>query len=310
MEFRSIGSLAVSAVGLGCNNFGMRLDRGATRAVIDAALDAGITFLDTADIYGSTDSETFIGEAIRGRRDRLIIATKFGMQIGDDEEKQGGSPRWVNQAVDDSLRRLQVDHIDLYQMHRPDPAVPVAETLDALDAVVKSGKVREIGHSNFSGEQIDEAESVARDRDVARFVCAQNRYSLVHREVEQDVLPAVERVGLAFLPYFPLASGLLTGKYRRGRPFPEGARLASVPPERAARFASEEAFDLVESLIDLGERHGRSILDIAFGWLLAKPPVASVIAGATSPTQIEANVAAAARPLAPELLAEVETLLT
>ena len=223
MEHRSIGSLRVSLVGLGCNNFGMRIDAAATERVVHAALDAGINFFDTADIYGTTKSEEFLGRALAGRRDRAIIATKFGMAV--DDQRKGARPEYVRQACDDSLRRLGTDHIDLYQLHQPDPNVPIADTLGAMDDLVKAGKVREIGCSNFSAEQLDEAARATKP-GAARFVSVQNEYSLLHREPERSVLPACERLGLAFLPFFPLASGLLTGKFEPGKPAPADSRLS------------------------------------------------------------------------------------
>ena len=213
MDHRSIGSLRVSVVGLGCNNFGMRIDATASERVVHAALDAGINFFDTADIYGSTKSEEFLGRALAGRRDRAIVATKFGMAV--DEQRKGARPEYVTRACDDSLRRLGVDHIDLYQLHQPDPSVPIADTLGALDGLVKAGKVREIGCSNFSADQLEEAERATKP-NASQFVSVQNEYSLLHREPERSVLPACERLRLAFLPFFPLASGLLTGKLEPG----------------------------------------------------------------------------------------------
>jgi aryl-alcohol dehydrogenase-like predicted oxidoreductase len=217
MDTRRIGSLAVSVVGLGCNNFGMRIDEADSARVVHAALDAGITFFDTADIYGSTQSEVFLGRALAGRRDAAVIATKFGMKV--DAGREGARPDYVRRAADDSLRRLGTDHIDLYQLHRPDPAVPIADTLGALEDLVRAGKVREIGCSNFSAEQLRDARAAC-EPGAAQFVSVQNELSLLHREAEREVLPECGRLGLKFLPYFPLASGLLTGKYRRGEPAP------------------------------------------------------------------------------------------
>src|SRR5215212_2996014 len=229
MNTRRIGSLEVSVVGLGCNNFGRRLDIDATKAVVDAALDAGITFFDTADVYGGTKSEEYLGGALGRRREDIVLATKFGSAV--DEQRKGARPEYVRRAAEDSLRRLGTDHIDLYQLHTPDPEVPIGETLGALDELVKAGKVREIGCSNFSAEQLREAEEAARE-GAARFVSVQNEYSLLHREPEQDVLPECERREIAFIPYFPLANGLLTGKYRRGQAAPAGSRLDSGRGER------------------------------------------------------------------------------
>lgn len=291
MERRSIGSLQVSVVGLGCNNLGMRLDEEASIRVVHAAIDAGVSLFDTADIYGDTRSEEFLGRAVAGRRDEVVIASKFGMRVQEDPARSGASAAWVARAVEDSLRRLGIERIDLYQLHRPDPATPIEETLGALDELVRAGKVGEIGHSNLSGEQMREAERTAAARGTARFVCAQNRYSLLAREAEDDVLPACAELGLAFLPYFPLASGMLTGKYRRGEA--ASTRLGSVPAERAAAILSERNFTVVERLEAWAADHGRTVLDLAIAWLAATSPVASVIAGATTPEQVERNVAAA-----------------
>jgi aryl-alcohol dehydrogenase-like predicted oxidoreductase len=306
---RRIGSLNVSLVGLGCNNFGMTLDYGGSERVIDAALDAGITFFDTADIYGGTTSETFIGRALRGRRTRVVVATKFGMRV--DEGKQGARPEYVRQAAEDSLRRLATDYIDLYQLHQPDPSVPIADTLGALDELVRAGKVREIGCSNMSVDQLRDAHAAATGnasgaadaRRRAQFVSVQNEYSLLHRDPEPDVLPECERLGLAFLPYFPLASGLLTGKYKRHEPAPAGTRLAHG--WAASRFMSDTRLGVVERLTEYASAHGHTMLELAVSWLASHPAVASVIAGATSPEQIRANAAAAGWPLTSAERAEV-----
>ena len=302
MDHRSIGALRVSVVGLGCNNFGMRIDAAATERVVHAALDAGITFFDTADIYGATKSEEFLGRALAGRRDRAIVATKFGMAV--DDERKGARPEYVKRACDDSLRRLGTNHIDLYQLHQPDPGVPIADTLGAMDDLVKAGKVREIGCSNFSAEQLDEAER-ATQPGAARFVSVQNEYSLLHREPEKSVLPACARLGLAFLPYFPLASGLLTGKLEPGRPAPADSRLSLT---WTSRFTTEKNVAVAEQLKALAARHRHTLLELAFSWLLSKSPVASVIAGATSPEQVRANAAAVNWSLTKEDLAEIDRL--
>jgi aryl-alcohol dehydrogenase-like predicted oxidoreductase len=295
METRRIGSLTVSLAGLGCNNFGGRLDEAATREVVSAALDAGITFFDTADIYGGTRSEEFLGRALAGRRDRVVIATKFGHEI--DADHRGARPEYVRRAADASLRRLGTDRIDLYQLHRPDPAVPIADTLGALDELVKAGKVVEIGCSNFSVEQIREAEVEVRP-GAAGLVSVQNQFSLLHREPESGVLAECERAGLAFLPYFPLASGLLTGKYRKGRPPPAGTRIQAS--ERYARLLTEHSLDIVEWLLAFAESHGHTLLELACSWLASHGVVASVIAGATSPAQVRANAGAVGWRLGPE----------
>ena len=300
MENRKIGSLDVSIIGLGCNNFGWRLDYDRTVAVVDAALDAGINFLDTADIYGGTESEEFLGRALEGRRDRVVLATRFGMKV--DEQRQGAKPDYARRACEDSLRRLRTDRIDLYQLHQPDPSTPIADTLGALDELVRSGKVREIGCSNFSVEQLREAKAAAGQG--AKFISAQNEYSLLHREPEREVLAECEREGLAFLPFFPLAGGMLTGKYRRGQPLPENTRLSKGSP----RFLNDKNLAITEELANFAASRGHSLLELAFSWLLSHPPVASVIAGATSPEQVQANVKAAGWRLTPADLAEIDKL--
>jgi aryl-alcohol dehydrogenase-like predicted oxidoreductase len=280
------GGPEVSVVGLGTNNFGRRCDYEQTLAVVDAALDAGVTLLDTADIYGQGRSEEFIGRALESRRDRVRIATKFGSEMDERPEERRGNPDYIQWAVEGSLRRLRTDVIDVYQMHVPDPLTPIEETLGALNDLVHDGKVRWIGSSNFSSEQIEAAEEVSRGAGFHRFVSVQNEYSFAEREAEDDVLPACERLEIGFLPYFPLASGLLTGKYRRGEVATEG-RLAGreIPAER---------WDRVEALRRYADERGVSLLDVAVGGLLAMPAVTSVIAGATTPDQVRANVAAGA----------------
>jgi aryl-alcohol dehydrogenase-like predicted oxidoreductase len=304
MDTRRIGSLEVSVVGLGCNNFGRRLDSGATSAVVDAALDAGVDFFDTADVYGGTKSEEFLGRALSRRRDEVVLATKFGAQV--DEQRKGAKPEYVAQAVEDSLRRLRTDRIDLYQLHRPDPEVPIEDTLGALDELVRVGKVREIGCSNFSAEQLRAAERVTPD-GAARFVSVQNEYSILHREPERDVLPECERLGIAFIPYFPLVSGLLTGKYRQGQPAPEGSRLQSG---RGDSLLTDRNLSVVEELIEFSESRGHTILELAFSWLLTRSAVVSVIAGATSSEQARSNAAAAGWRLTDEELAEIDSIVS
>jgi len=304
MEKRRIGSLQVSVVGLGCNNFGWRLDADATAKVVHAALDAGVNFLDTADIYGGTKSEEYLGKALRGRREQVVVATKFGMKV--DEQRQGAKPAYVRQAAEDSLRRLATDYIDLYQLHQPDAETPIADTLGALNELVKAGKVREIGCSNFSAQQIEEAKAAV-PPGAARFVSVQNEYSLLHREPEREVLPECERRGLAFLPYFPLANGLLTGKYRAGRPAPQGTRISTQ--ERFGKLLNERNLEVAEGLIRFAEARGHTILELAFSWLLAHPVVASVIAGATSEQQVRSNAGAAGWKLTPADLAEIDRIL-
>ena len=303
METRRIGSLEVSVVGLGCNNFGWRIDAGASAATVNAALDAGINFFDTADIYGAGQSEEFLGQALGPRRNGVLIATEFGMKM--DEHRLGARPEYVRQAAEDSLRRLGTDRIDLYQLHQPDPQVPIAETLGALDDLVRAGKVREIGCSNFSGDQLHAAEAAVR-KGGARFVSVQNQYSMVDREPETDVIPECVREGIAFLPYFPLANGLLTGKYRRGQPLPEGSRARDG---FGPKVFTDENLALVESLTEFAAGRGRSMLELAVSWLAAQPAVASVIAGAKSPEQVKANASAAGWRLTEADLAAIEAML-
>jgi aryl-alcohol dehydrogenase-like predicted oxidoreductase len=303
METRKIGSLKVTTVGLGGNNFGGRIDSKATRAVVDATLDVGINFIDTADIYGGTKSEEFLGLALDGRREKVVLATKFGMKV--DEKRKGARPDYVRRACEDSLRRLRTDRIDLYQLHQPDPDTPIGDTLAALDKLVRAGKVREIGCSNFSAEQIREAHDLPR-YGAASFVSVQNEYSLLHREPESEVLPECERLGLAFIPYFPLASGMLTGKYTRGGPTAKG-RL-SEPGMSGDRFLNDRNRRVVEKLADFAESRGHTLLELAFSWLLGHPAVASVIAGATKPEQVRANAQSAVWRLTEEEMAEVDRI--
>jgi aryl-alcohol dehydrogenase-like predicted oxidoreductase len=300
MRRRTLGDRGpeVTVVGLGTNNFGARCDLEQTRAVIDAALEEGITLFDTADIYSQGRSESYIGEVLEGRRDRVLLATKFGKPMDDGPGVPRGSRDYIRWAVEGSLRRLRTDTIDLYQMHEPDPVTPIDETLGALNELVQEGKVRFIGSSNYSAEQIEEADRVARDRGFARFVAAQNHYSFVHREIEDDVLPACERLGIGMLPFFPLASGLLTGKYERGAKAAEG-RLAG-------REIPDGQFDTVEALQRFADERGVSLLEVAIGGLLEMPAVSSVIAGATKPEQVRANVKAGAwEPTADDVAALV-----
>ena len=304
MEHRRIGSLQVSLVGLGCNNFGRKLDGKGTREVVAAALDAGITFFDTADMYGDTRSEQYLGRALGARRQDVVVATKFGWEL--DEQRKGAAPAYIRRAVEDSLRRLGTDRIDLYQLHKPDPSVPIADTLGALGELVEAGKVLEIGCSNFSLAQLREAAAAAAP-GAARFVSVQNEYSLMKREAEQEVLPECERTGMAFLPFFPLASGLLSGKYRLGRPAPEGGRIA--PDSRYGFWLELENLRRVEGLIAFAEGRGRSLLELAISWLVRWRPVASVIAGATTPEQVRANAGAAGWRMTPAELAEIDRIL-
>ena len=302
MQTRNLGAGGpeVSVVGLGTNNFGRRCDYDRTLAVIDAALDAGITLFDTADIYGQGMSEDYIGRALEGRRDRIVLATKFGAPMDERAEDSPGRREYIRWAVEGSLRRLRTDVIDVYQQHRPDTSTPIDETLGALNELVDEGKVRWIGSSNVSAEQIEAAEQVARERGTARFVSVQNHYSLIDREAEDDVLPACERLGLGFLPYFPLASGLLTGKYRRGEKATEG-RLAGLE-------IADARWDRAEALQAFADARGIALLDVAISGLAAQQAVSSVIAGATKPEQVRANVAAGAWKPRTDDLEELRTL--
>ena len=300
MEHRRIGSLEVSVIGVGCNNFGWRLDADATAAVVHAALDAGIDFFDTAELYGDGLSEEYLGRALRGRRQSVVIASKFGYKTAPSNRR--GHPANVRRAADASLQRLGTDYIDLFQLHSPDPTVPIADTLGALDEVVQQGKVREIGCSNFSAAQLEEAARTVKP-GAARFVSVQNEYSLMHREPEADVLPECARLGLAFIPYYPLASGLLTGKYRRGEPLPKGTRLAE-----GSGMLADENLAAVEELIQFAESKGHTLLELAIAWLLAHPSVASVIAGATKAEQVRGNAAAAQWRLSEDERAAVDAL--
>jgi aryl-alcohol dehydrogenase-like predicted oxidoreductase len=287
-EREVVPGLTVSVVGVGCNNFGWRLDQGKVQDVVDEAIDCGITLFDTAESYGDGESEEFLGRAIRGRRDRVVIATKFGWGRGrDDNSIARGRREYLRNAIEGSLQRLGVEYVDLYQYHRPDGVTPIEETLGAMSELVDEGKVRFIGSSNFSAGQVEEADSLAAARGFARFVTAQNRYSWLVRDAEADLIPACERLGVSLLPYFPLASGLLTGKYRRGAPEPEGTRLSG------RLEVSDEEWSRIEALERFGAEHGLSLLEAAIGWLAAQPVVCSVITGAMSPVQMRANAAAA-----------------
>ena len=308
MEHRRLGNsgLQVSEVGLGCNNFGQRLDEAGTRAVVDAAIDVGIDFFDTADMYGSQLSEVYLGKALRGRRDDFIVATKCGFPMGPGPHNRGASRRYVISAVEASLRRLDTDYIDLFQIHLPDPLTPIDEPLRALDDCIRQGKIRYAGCSNFAGWQIADAHWTALRDHLNPFVTAQNHMNLLERDVLREVIPACDRFELGMLPFFPLASGLLTGKYQRGVPAPEGTRLAGA---RAARALSEDNFDRVEKLDAFARERDRSLLELAFGWLLSFPVVSSVIAGATRPEQAKANVEASTMRLDADEMKEVDELL-
>jgi aryl-alcohol dehydrogenase-like predicted oxidoreductase len=300
--------LKVSEIGLGCNNFGGRIDQAGTTAVIDAALEHGVTFFDTADVYGGRGkSEELMGNALKGKRHQVVLATKFASPMGEGPDKRGGSRRYIMDAVEASLKRLKTDYLDLYQMHQPDQDTPIGETLDALDDLVTQGKVRYIGNSNFTGWMIADADWTAKNEHLNRFVSAQNNYSLLERRVEHEVTPACERFGLGMLPYFPLASGLLSGKYTRGEAPPEGTRLANFGP-RAAAALKDENFDRLDRLTGWAQERGHTLLELAFAWLLGHPVVSSVIAGATKPEQVAANAVTAGWKLTPAEVAEVTKL--
>jgi aryl-alcohol dehydrogenase-like predicted oxidoreductase len=311
MRYRPLGNsgLVVSVVGLGCNNFGRRLDVVRTRAVVDAALEAGVTLLDTAETYGGRgQSEELLGEVLAGRRDQVVLATKFGHQGADmgygPAAGAKGGRAYIRRAVEYSLRRLRTDYIDLYQIHTPDPVTPIEETLTALTELVQAGKVRYIGHSNFSGLRTAQAAAAARELGTAAFISAQNHWSLLERAAELDVVPAAIEYGLGVLPFFPLANGLLTGKIRRGVPAAEGTRLAGRDD-----YVTDEKLDKVEGLAQWAEQHGRSMLEVAIGALAAQPGCTSVIAGATSPDQVTANAAAGEWRPSAEDLAEIDKIV-
>lgn len=313
MEYRNLGAtgLKVSVVGLGCNNFGRRCDQSATSAVVDAAIDAGVNFFDTADVYGPGGlSEEYLGKALKKhQRDQVIVATKFANPMGEGDLMKGASRRYIMNAVENSLRRLDIDYIDLYQQHVPDASTPIEETLSALDDLVTQGKVRYLGHSNFSGWQIADAQWIAKSNHLQRFVTAQNLYSLMDRRIEREVIPACNNFDLGILPYFPLASGLLTGKYSRGEGAPDGTRLAAWG-ERGKSALSTQNFDMLDRLTNFAQEQGRSILELAMSWLATMPHISSVISGATSPEQVKQNSQAAAWRLSSDEMAKVAELST
>lgn len=304
MRYRQLGEsgLTVSVIGLGGNNFGGRLGLEETRGVVDAAIDCGVTLIDTADVYGNLGgSEELLGQVLPGRREHVVLATKFGMDMGDGTVARG-SRKYIRRAVEASLRRLRTDYIDLYQYHMPDGITPLEETLATLDELVTEGKVRYIGSSNFAGWQIADADWIARTRHRVRFISAQNHYSLLRRDVEREVIPSCVNRGIGVLPYFPLANGLLTGKYRRGQAPPRETRLVGRESE-----LTDDVFDKIESLERFGEKHGRSLLEVAVAGLAAMPAVASVIAGATKPEQVRTNAAAGEWELSPDELAKLQS---
>jgi aryl-alcohol dehydrogenase-like predicted oxidoreductase len=306
MRYRQLGEsgLTVSVVGLGGNNFGGRIGLEETRSVVDAAIDCGVTLVDTADIYGNRGgSEELLGQVLAGRREHIVLATKFGMDMGDGTVARG-SRAYIRRAVEASLRRLRTDYIDLYQYHHPDGLTPLEETLATLNDLVTEGKVRYIGSSNFTGWQIADADWIARTQHQARFVSAQNHYSLLHRDAEREVIPSCVKRGVGVLPYFPLANGLLTGKYRRGQAPPGGTRLAGHESELTG-----DVFDKLDALERFSEKRGHSLLDVAVAGLAAMPAVASVIAGATKPEQVQANVTAGEWELSPDELTRLRSIL-
>jgi len=308
MEYKNLGrsGLQVSAVGLGCNNFGMRIDLEQTKAVVGKALEVGINLFDTADIYGGRGkSEEFLGAALKGNRRNAVIATKFTGPMGEGPLWSGGSRRYIFEAVDDSLRRLGTDYIDLYQVHFPDAKTPIEETMRALDDVVRAGKVRYIGCSNFTGWQVVEAQWIAREGHLSPFVSAQNQYNLLDRRVERELMPACAKYGLGILPYFPLASGFLSGKYKHGEAPPEGTRLAAWGP-RGQAMLSDQNFDVLGRLEAFASARGHAMIDLAIGWLASHETVPCVISGATKPEQVEENARAAEWKLTAEEMAEVD----
>lgn len=310
MQLRRLGNsgLQVSLVGLGCNNFGARLDLEASRKVVHKALDLGITLLDTADVYGNRGgSEQQLGQILGDRRKDIVLATKFAMAMDDADIKKGASRRYIMNAVEDSLRRLKTDWIDLYQVHQLDPLTPIEETLRTLNDLIRQGKVRYIGCSNFPAWRVVEAQWTAQHRALDGFISCQDEYSLVLREPERDLLPAMQAYDLGLLPYFPLASGLLTGKYRRNAAMPEGARLTNTQ-RLADRYLTEANWTVAERLQDFCAKRNHSLLDLAFSWLAAQPAVSSVIAGATKPEQLEQNIRAVDWALTPEDLAEIDLI--
>jgi aryl-alcohol dehydrogenase-like predicted oxidoreductase len=310
MQKRKLGALGpeVSLVGLGTNNFGGRIDLAASRRVVDRAIDLGITLIDTADIYGNKGgSEEALGQILGARRKTIVLATKFGLPMDSAGKFRGASRQYIMQAVDASLRRLKTDWIDLYQLHRPDSQTPIDETLRALDDLVKAGKVRFIGCSNLSAAQLEEAHSVAARNHIASFICCQDEYSLLERELEKDLAPVISKYGLGLLPYFPLASGLLSGKYKQGAPLPVGSRLANDPP-RGGGVLNERNWRIVEALTAFAVARGHTLLELAMSWLASRPFVPSIIAGATTAEQVEQNVAAVNWPLSAADLAEIDRI--
>jgi aryl-alcohol dehydrogenase-like predicted oxidoreductase len=303
LEKRQLGSFHVSVVGLGCNNFGWRTDAAGTSKVVDAAIEAGVNFFDTADVYGGGKSEEYLGRALGSRRKNVIVATKFGLPM--DERRRGAKPAYIREAIEDSLRRLGTDYIDLYQLHRPDPETPIGDTLETLNDLVRAGKAREIGCSNFSAAQLREAEAAVKT-GAARFISVQNHFSLLHREPEAEVLPECRRLGLEFIPYFPLENGLLTGKYRAGKAVPEGSRAKDG---FGPKVFTDQNIALAEALEKFAASRRHTLLELAISWLAAESGVVSIIAGAKTSDQIRANASAAAWKLTLEELEEIDGIL-
>ncbi len=311
MEFRNLGKsgLKVSVVGLGCNNFGMRIDAAAANAVVGRALDEGITLFDTADIYGGRGaSEEMLGKALGNRRQEIILATKFGMPFGKGPYLHGGSRRYIYASVEASLKRLGTDYIDLYQFHQPDPETPQQETLEALTDLVRDGKVRYLGHSNFAAWQLVEAAWIADVRNLAPYISAQNEYSLLERSVERELVPACRQFGVGILPFFPLASGLLTGKYKRGVEPPKDTRFGAMKP-LADRYMNDANWAALERIEEFAVSRGHTMLELAMSWLAANPCVSSVIAGATRPEQVSANAKACDWKMSAEELTAIDKLV-
>ncbi|MGH2681378.1 MAG: aldo/keto reductase [Actinomycetota bacterium] len=307
MELRTIGEIPVPLAGIGCNNFGRRIDEARTNEVVNAAFEADATLFDTADLYGDGRSEEFLGRALGSRRDRAVIVSKFGMRAAPDG-MTGGDPRWAVRACEDSLGRLGTDRIDVYLLHTPDEATPIGDTLSAMSRLVDEGKVREIGCSNFSAKQLDEAQDAARDLELHPFVTVQNEYNLLEREPRDEVLPACRRLGVSFMPYYPLASGMLTGKYRRGEPPPPGTRMAGR--DGWDEFLTDERFDVVDRLTSFAKERGHLLLELAIAWLATQPEIATVIAGATGAEQVRANAEAVdSWRLSDDEFAEIDELL-